>query len=422
MSWFIDADINNGYPWNSGFPSSFRTDFYSDDTIRLPDISWRIKSGVNNGYPWIWWMFKEDTSTGGEMTIGGSKTNYPNGLSNHNTGGIVNQGDDRDMAANWPSGYTYVVDAVSSALNGRMWLLSGGTLKSMVDAFNDPDIFDSAAASWIQSMYGANVYDSILSCKIYPYEIADLAGTGTGTIKAFNKYDLVSATPLDTVWHCYTFGGLHVDVQQAYEVENAEYQIYLPFSGIYPLDIRGNCNLFLLLSVDYLNGVGDYYLYIDNQLYSTYKCLLGTDMPINLSQGQMQSNFISNATSFVTKGIGSIAGGLIGGPIGAALGSSIGGSLSNTLDQHYAVNAQAIGGLSGLCTYPRARIIAKVPKMHKDAYGYHELLGANRSTGYLSINTCSGFTQCQNYKCDIIVATDDEKAEIERLMNSGVFI
>ena len=161
MSWFIDADINNGYPWYSGFPSSFRTDFYSDDTIRLPDISWRIKSGVNNGYPWIWWMFKEDTSTGGEMTIGGSKTNYPNGLSNHNTGGIVNQGDDRDMAAAWPSGYTYVVDAVSSALNGRMWLLSGSTLKSMVDAFNDPDIFDSAAASWIQSMYGANVYDSI---------------------------------------------------------------------------------------------------------------------------------------------------------------------------------------------------------------------------------------------------------------------
>ena len=60
--------------------------------------------------------------------------------------------------------------------------------------------------------------------------------------------------------------------------------------------------------------------------------------------------------------------------------------------------------------------------MFRNGVGYEETLGANRSSAYVMLSDCSGYIKCENYKTDIIVATDTEKAEIERLMNEGVFI
>ena len=97
MAWYIDPSINHGYPWNDSFPQSFRTDFIDNGDVRLPYYAWRIKEGVNNNYPWIYYWFKEDTPTGGDMVIGGSQTNYPNGFSTANRGGIKNDFDNVDM-------------------------------------------------------------------------------------------------------------------------------------------------------------------------------------------------------------------------------------------------------------------------------------------------------------------------------------
>lgn len=68
MAWFIDPDINDGYPWQEDWPQEAQTAF----TGELPYSAWRIQADVNDGYPWIWWWFKEDSSRSGEMLIGGS--------------------------------------------------------------------------------------------------------------------------------------------------------------------------------------------------------------------------------------------------------------------------------------------------------------------------------------------------------------
>ena len=106
----------------------------------------------------------------------------------------------------------------------------------------------------------------------------------------------------------------------------------------------------------------------------------------------------------------------------AGVAANVASNVANNMVGHFDVSAPSIGGNVGLSNYPFTRVIAKIPKMFNEGYGYHETQGANRSTTYVNLSTCSGFVQCRNYKSDIIIATEDEKKEIENLMNAGVFL
>ena len=119
MSWFIQDGVNNGYPALDVWLPTWTTGWTSNGTIRLPDYTWRIKAGVNNGYPWIYWWFREDTSTDGEMVIGGSQTNYPNGFTSANRGGIRDSfNTDSMIGGNWGGGLAD--STLTSALTNRV--------------------------------------------------------------------------------------------------------------------------------------------------------------------------------------------------------------------------------------------------------------------------------------------------------------
>ena len=76
MAWYIDPNINDGYPWSDEWPQQAQTSWSGE----LPYSAWRIQADVNDGYPWIWYWFKEDSSRAGEMVIGGCQTNYQEAL------------------------------------------------------------------------------------------------------------------------------------------------------------------------------------------------------------------------------------------------------------------------------------------------------------------------------------------------------
>lgn len=441
MSWFIDSNINNGYPWNDQFPSAFRTDFYSDSTIKLPYSIWRIKAGVNNGYPWLYWWFKEDTSTGGDMVIGGSQTNYPNGLTGHNDGYLHGVMDNTNMDPG--TGVNYAIDlALTGALDDKAFVIGSGELAQYLIAISNGGINSDFDADIIQKLYGANVYNSVVLCKAFPFSLrllqhypgntnGDVIGS-TATVKAFGRWVISAADAhkLASSMGAYWFDTISIDPQQAWEIESVDYSLYLPMAGVFPIDIRGKSDIDIVLHVSVLEGTGEYMVYINDQLYGSYKCQLASDVPVSFaqSQGAMNANFGNMLFTGIASGVGMAApavGAALGGPAGAGIGAALGGA-ANTVGQfmrtHYAVTTPQIGSIASSACYQYPRLIAKIPKMFRDANGYHELLGANRSTGYLALNSCSGYVQCQNYKCDIIVATDDEKREIENLLNSGVFI
>jgi hypothetical protein len=463
MAWFIQADVNNGYPAQNTWKTEWETGWTSDGNIRYPDYMYRIKAGVNDGYPWIYPWYKEDTYDHGEMVIGGSQTNYPNGFSSFDIGGIDRDFDDISQIT--AEGGAVTNNIIINALSDRAFCINGNTLTGILQNLNDGSIFDSRAEELISHLYGANVYDCFVSCKAFPFDLTQLSygsiiapvsvvSSNTGYIKAFGRYQLsdVANNLLASSFGFYQFPTIHVAPEYAWEVENISFSLYLPMSGIYPIDIKGECDVDILLYCDLLSGAGEYNIYIDGQQYASFRVLLGEDVPLNTNQGKMESNMLSNVISAVGTLGGAVAGGIVGGIGGAVggatmtksilynpkfnfdgkiisgesgLGSSIGsdvGHVLNHLTPTYSITSPTIGGLTSIQCNGYPRIIAKIPKMFKMGYGLKETLGLNRSTTYVRLSECSGFTKCRNYKTDIIVATSEEKAEIEQLMNSGVFM
>lgn len=430
MSWFIQEGVNNGYPALDTWRESWQTGWTSGGGIRYPDYMWRIKQGVNNDYPWIYPWFKESQTDTGDLVIGGSQTNYPSGFSGSNLGGIENDFNANTMFGGGSTGGNLANNALKNSLSGRAFVLSGTTLSSILDKFNDRTMFTATEAEYISRMYGANVFDSILSCKVFPFDISALSyigGSGSiidtpADVKAFGSPFYVLAQNVNTLgsnYGYYFFPTITVTPLQAWEVENIDFSIYLPMAGVFPLDLRGACDVDIQLMVDLLGGTGEYYVYIDQQLIGTYRALLGADVPINNNQGRMQANMLTNVVSTFGKSLSAISGAVMGGGVGAMVGL---GTSMIFPTEHYAMNTPSVGGVASMQCSSFPRIVAKIPKMFRDGYGYNQTLGMNRSTTYVRLNECSGFVKCKNYKTDIIVATDSEKQEIENLMNSGVFI
>lgn len=437
-TWFIRAGVNEGYPALNGWADEWQTGWTANDDVRYPDGAWRIYGQTNEGYPWIWYWFKTKQSDSGNMAIGGSQTNYPNGLAPANRGGIADDFDDLSMVSTGNRGGIYANAVLTRAVDGRAWCISGTELNTILSSLNNPDVFDTAAIEMISKMYGANVFDCFIGCKIFPFDIGRLEfkqsyggqpytviSGDTGTVKAFGRYNLASDVhKLASTVGYYRFPTLSVNPKQAWEIESIDYSLYLPMAGTFPIDIRGESDIDILLYVDMIDGTGEYYVHINGQLIGIYRVMFAADVPLNTNQGRMQANMLTNVVASVGKAAGAIIGGVVGGPGGAMTGAGLGENIAGSAlgNQHYAMSTPAIGGLTSMQCEGFPRVMAKIPKMFKDGYGYEQVLGANRSTAYMRLSECTGFTKTVNYKCDIIVATDGEKAQIEQLLNAGVMI
>lgn len=370
---------------------------------------------------------------GGGMTIGGSQTNYPNGLTGHNNGSVYNGTDGNSMYQGNSILRGAVENTIALSMSGKIYCIDSQMLNQAINALNNTSLIQAAARSTIQEIYGANVYDGITLCRMYPFNLEGSAYAQVPYIYGvYPLLELENGVPKPGqyyFWICnkyayqFDMGYVIPPIEQAWEIENIEYSIYLPFAGTYPIDIRSSEIIRVYLNVDIFSGLGEYVVYQGAQLTHSFKVNLGWDIPINLSRGEMLQNLYTTTQNTIAKtiGVGSTALGIAtGNPIAGMAGNMVAQGVANS--EHWAVTAPQIGGIAGLFSYPKARLICKIPKMFNNAYGYNELLGANRSTGYVALNSCSGFVKCKNYKCDIIVATSDEKAEIERLMDTGVFV
>lgn len=437
MAWYVNPTLNEGYPTNTGFPASYPADWSGN----YPVSAWRVTPNVNDGYPYTWFMIAIDTGkyydpsipiggdltppepTGDEMEIGGSQTNYPNGFTSSNRGGIVTQFDDDTMTNVVGLGSLAVAARLNAAMATRQFILTDDELKRIFDTINGEDL-DTDDVRAIERL-GGTLYNGFLICKIYPFKLSsnaepiDIRLYGRLLISAYKGTPAQNITSLN-------LGEITLDIRQAWELESVDYSIYLPFAGVFPLDVRQGTKIEVRCTVDLYNGIGEYQVFQNGQITGIYRCVLGIDIPVNLDQGIMQSNLFSNIQSTISQGLPVLTGAIgsaIAGPAGATIGATAGSALGNLYrSSHQQLSAPQVGGLASLYSYPYARVIAKVPKMHKDGYGYAEILGENRSTTYTNLNSVSGFVQTKNYKSDIIVATDAEKAEIERLLNSGVFL
>ena len=414
-TWYIDSNLNQGYPTWTDFISA-PTGWTDTGNVPLNKLAWRIRSGVNEGYPFLgYWFDSSSGQQGGEMEIGGSQTNYPNGFTNGNYENVRSRLNNTAMTP-YTNYMTDVNNQMALAFSDKAFVVNETVLHNMISALNDTSIYDSAKKELMQSVFGSNVYDGIVMCRAFPFSLTYSATTSTPAL--FGLFTLgVTGIPSCTKFVEHFYMGIQgAEATQAWEFENIEWSIYLPYAGTFPLDIRSNEPLQLYLDVDLINNVGEYTLLQNGQVVNSWKCIIGYDIPINLTRGATMSNAFGMVTNTVGRGLGLLTTAVAGPVAGAVVGGGIHGT------EHYNVSAPKVGSLSGCASYPKPRLIGRIPKVHKDAFGYPELIGLNRSCGYLQLRSCSGFTQCQNYKCDVIVATTEEKQEIESLMNAGVFL
>ena len=441
MSWVLQADKNSGYPTNTNFPSSYTSGW----TDPMPWV-WRIDRGVNDGYPYrhIWFPNSGGGGSGTQFDIGGRQTNYPNGFHQFGVSNLIYDTAGFDFNSNPDIGQW-----MSSMVNA--WTCKPDMVKWIKHAFaKAPKDLGNAAVSVISQATGG-LYNCLVSAKMFPFIVPDAGGVAPTSVDILEGglWSLIPDSvppcddgylplyPLTNTTVLLDFGAIDLGIRYAWEVESIDWSIYLPFCGTFPLDIRSNEGLHLRCLVDLMTGNCEYYLTLVKQFTTTCEELIfttsgkmGVEIPFNLNQAAIQQNLMGWRNNEIGKGLSLISQPLMmsGNPYGMIAGAAAGavGSAVQSISQtsHQNITAPSMGG--GVCFGAdlKPRVIARVPRLHFAADGYPDIIGINHSMIYnhLSEVGIGEYTKCREYKCDIILATTEEKAEIEKLMNSGVFV
>lgn len=431
MAWYIDSNINNGYPWNEGFPNSFKTGWTVDDGVILPKIAWRITAGINSGYPFIWYWFEDSGEpTGGEVNY--NITDFGD-LNNKQT--ILDQMFNFSLLSHGAIAYA----------------LTGSELADVLDQVNvlyntDPDTLQMQL-----DFHGSNPTDYIINVFGFPFNF-DSGLLVPSTVK-------IGPVTLDTTAYALgqlyviNFGTLHI---APYFNDFRDYspyteiQLYLPLCGTVSLDTA----LYIDhdINIDYVcnlyTGSCIARIYRDNLLDKVVNGSIACQIPITASKmGDYQDNIktINSAikqqeTALTMSAISTtaaIAGGVMSGnPLAMAgvLGgmSKMEGSIAN-LDKLYydlAHNAPSVSSTSSgdavlsmnastlkcLLMFKRTQT---VQGFNTDHYG--------KTIGYACCKQCTvsditGFTVCSKINTNGIAATSQEIDMIERLFKTGVYL
>lgn len=446
MSWFIETNVNEGYPYNTDFPDDYQEGFNP-----LPALMWRIRSGINEGYPWIgyWYPDEDDTGEGEIIHTGGRQTNFPNGLSNGTTSNLNFDPHTNNMKGGFGNG------------GGELEFLST-TMTSFVCTKYDymdlrerlTEILSAAADDWdmsilqkkttkqliaIQRYLGKDIHEALPVVKYYNFNIPVLSLEYYHPL-LFGMLDLCISQEdgdLDTVTpHLYQakpfiyqdFGEINLNFTEGWEFKNIEWEIYLPYAGLHSINLKCNEPIQLTATISLPTGAIQYYLFQRENLIFTTNGYCGIDIPLNtsaaneaISKQGWRNNLLNNTLIPLVNTIGSSLGpdATAGLEIASLVSKGLAGNGTTLISNN---SLYSIGGLNGLLENQEAYIIAKVPIIHNNAYGYPEIMGMNVSKAFERLGDCSGFIKTENFKCEVIVATTDEKLEIERLLNAGVFV
>ena len=265
------------------------------------------------------------------------------------------------------------------------------------------------------SMLNNSPIENLLSAKAFPFPIPTSGATEKNVIMGnvnmgVSGYELPSSfNPTKTI------GSFMVDKKFNGVLEWLNYHIkvicYLPYIGFVELNIKEIINKTVTLKYiyDVITGVCTACFYSNGIEICKYSGTIAIDIPITASnRAQVEAGYITSA-------LGAIGSLMTGNILGLA--SSAFGALMN--QNHFTTK----GSPSPSCDAfdeQKAFIIIDYPVYYPPTnyahdYGYP----CNLS---MKLGNCKGFTKCANVDVDGLSCTEEERAELKRLLEGGVYL
>ena len=265
------------------------------------------------------------------------------------------------------------------------------------------------------SMLNNSPIENLLSAKAFPFPIPTSGATEKNVIMGnvnmgVSGYELPSSfNPTKTI------GSFMVDKKFNGVLEWLNYHIkvicYLPYIGFVELNIKEIINKTVTLKYiyDVITGVCTACFYSNDIEICKYSGTIAIDIPITASnRAQVEAGYITSA-------LGAIGSLMTGNILGLA--SSAFGALMN--QNHFTTK----GSPSPSCDAfdeQKAFIIIDYPVYYPPTnyahdYGYP----CNLS---MKLGNCKGFTKCANVDVDGLSCTEEERAELKRLLEGGVYL
>ena len=201
----------------------------------------------------------------------------------------------------------------------------------------------------------------------------------------------------------------------------SQIECFLPFCGMFNMsasEVRGG-SVTLQYNIDLLSGDfvaqlrcrnKEHKSDLDDVLYHKTGNLL-TNFPLT------EANYANFYKSIVSGAAGAVSGAVTGNPL-LATNSMVDAALSIG-----SVELERTGSFSGAASgmsCRKAYLVLTQPSQHLPA-DYNKYIGWPSYIRY-KLSTLSGYTQVEEVIDNTVVATDDEKAEIERLLKEGIIL
>lgn len=450
MAWYINPDINEGFPTNTDFLAGVPTGWTNTQTVGLPASLWRIQEGVNEGFPFTWWHIAVDNGyvSSPDAIIGGDAA--------YTYGG---DGDD-------PNTYSDTTELrirsfKTSNLFNRVYAMNLDVYMLRLYLY-DVVAPTATAEDNIKKFLNANPIDCIVNMMFFPIDLTEFFTEDT-PLKLGNQVVRVELpTQTYTVYGLTQSGTGSMQVlldlgEVTYYPHFGDFRDYEPYSSaeliipyhgsltISPAEYMGH-KIGVKAIVDLSTGASIAYIFRDDLAVDSITGTVGVQIPVSgiaqadynnsvfNASAQLNAAKISAAAGFASDTIGLVASAVSANPLGVAASvtkiAADTAAASNNLDiAQYNVSHVKIpyrqSGTSTPATSTAAdqiaRLIVRRPKMleydpqiYAEVNGYACLI-CDTLSGY------TGFTVCS----DVHVggtATAEEKNMIKTLLQAGVYL
>lgn len=268
--------------------------------------------------------------------------------------------------------------------------------------------------------------EAVISLHLLPFEVY----AGASAECMIGNYNTHLTMPVISTQFVSVNGG-EIDVNERFAsaLDYSPYTtayIHIPFVGIVPMDIDYimKKHLSLKYQVDVLTGGATALLMCDNAILYSFPCEMAMTVP--LSSSNHRELYQSGIQTAMSLGHLAVASGAVGGDVspmrvGHSAVNALGSALNTVASKHSEVQKSgAITGVQGMLDSFETYLIFHRP-IQSLAQRFAHFKGFPCNITY-TLSSLSGYTEVEYAHLEGVTATDEEKEEIQTLLQAGVIL